>query len=264
MKLDKTLSPQDQVRKLLKTTFDDLQAKAPHYSLRAFARRLGMSSSALSEILNRKRTVTQKQAKRILEKLSFAPDLSTQILNRLENKKTTKLSKNGDTYTPLDMDQYHIVGEWYYYAILSLADTDNFSGDIEWISERLNLNKNTVKAALERLEKMELLSRDEKGNLKATGLKFTTSTDVVNLSLRKHHYQNLELAKKSLDEDPIDERDFSFMSMAVDPERLPEIKDRVREFRRGIVAEFETGRRSEVYKLCIQFFKLSKNIKDRR
>jgi uncharacterized protein (TIGR02147 family) len=245
------------------------QARNPGYSLRAFSRRIGLYSSTVSEILSGRRPVTRKMAARILSGMGTAPDQAQEILQGLGSsrdralaKRQAKLSGTGEPleFVQVDMDQFHAISDWYYFAILSLADTRDFKDDPAWIAERLGIKKQDARVALERLERLRMLARDpETGKLGPTGKQFDTSTDIANISLRKHHYQNLELARRSLDRDPIQERDFSYMNMAVDPAKLPEIKKRVREFRNELCAEFERGARKEVYKMCIQIFPLTKS-----
>lgn len=257
-----SLNSQDKVKALLKSYFDESQSRSPGFSLRAYARKLKISPSTLSEILNDKRRVSRKLAIRICDNLLLDPALVDNVLSSFDDDESdieNKINVNVDeSFSNLNMDQFHLVGEWYYFAILSLADTDDFIGTVEAVSQRLGLSKLISKTALARLERLNLLTRSSVGKYSATGKQFSTTTDIANSSLKKHHYQNLELARTSLDNDEIEERDFSFISMAVDPKDIPIIKKRIKDFRRNLCQEFEKGKRKEVFKMCIQLFKLTK------
>jgi len=258
------MNAQLEIRKLMRQDLLEAQLKNPAYSLRAFARKLDLYSSALSEILNGKRQITLSVAEKILDRMGVAPEERGRILKNFQGTTRKRKSKakndiqtSAKEFVQLNMDQFHVVSDWQYFAVLSLADTDNFKGSPEWVAQRLNIKPQDARIALERLERLGLLKHDKLGNLVASGLQFQTTSDVPNLSLRKHHYQNLDLARKSLDQDEITSRDFSFITMAVDPKKLPEVKERIKKFRRELCEFFESGSHEEVYKLCIQLFPLT-------
>lgn len=264
-KLRAMMDVQLQIRKLMQEDLVNAQSRNPGYSLRAFSRRIGLYSSTVSEILNGRRQITRKMAERILRGLGTAPDQASQLLEALSYK-SSRQSESGSSslssgqtlkYTQIKMDQFHVISDWYYFAILSLADCEVFQGEPEWIADRLGIKAQDARVALERLERLEMLVRDQKGRLCPTGKQFKTSEDIANISLRKRHYQNLELARHSLERDSVEEREFTFITMAVDPRRMTEMKKRIREFRDLFCHEFESGRRKEVFKMCIQLFPLT-------
>lgn len=244
--------------KMMRAEFARLQAKNRSFSLRAFAKRLNLVPSATSEILNGKREASPEMAEKILKGLHADPETMTKILGRLNTQKTVAKKKAaGAAYHQVQMDQYHVIADWYYFAILSLAETEGFDDSPEWISERLNVAKADVVRALERLERLELLAR-RGGRLRPTGKQFETSRDVVSLSLRKSHAQSLEMANASLMNDPVDVRDFGAMTMAIDPDLLPEAKEMIREFRKKLSAFLESGKKTEVYRFSTILFPLTK------
>jgi uncharacterized protein (TIGR02147 family) len=155
------------------------------------------------------------------------------------------------------MDQYHLISDWYSFAILALAETEGFRDSPAWVAKLLKIKIPEAAKALQRLERLDLMTRDKTGHLVTTGEQLATSTDTANLYLRKSHHQNLELARQSLDLDPVERRDFSSMTMAIDPQKLPQAKAMVQDFRRKLCAFLESGKKKEVYKICIQLFPLS-------
>ena len=62
------------------TIFNERKEKNPRYSLRAFARSLGVSSGQLSEILSGKRPLSHKLARRISIALTLTDDESQKLL----------------------------------------------------------------------------------------------------------------------------------------------------------------------------------------
>jgi uncharacterized protein (TIGR02147 family) len=78
------------------------------------------------------------------------------------------------------------------------------------------------------------------------------------MALRKSHQQNLELARRALEEQEVHERDFTSLTLAMDRNRLPEMKQRIRKFLMQINQEFETQNRTDVFKMNIQAFSLTR------
>lgn len=247
------MDAQLEIRRLLQTEFARLKNKNPSYSLRSFARSLGVVPSALSEILSSDRPITKKMGQKILTHLSVAPDTYYELMTAPQLRHTPV----APNYIQLNMDHYYIVTDWYYYAVLSLVEVRGFKEDPQWIARRLNITVRQAKQALTRLERLEMLVRNKKGLLVPSGVQFTTTNDIANLAIRRRHMANLELAKTSLEKDPVDVRDFSEITMAVDIDKMSEAKEMIRKFRRELCHFMETGTKKEVYKLCVQLFPLS-------
>ena len=111
-------------------------------------------------------------------------------------------------------------------------------------------------SAIERLLKLDLL--EEKNNsIVPTGIALKTPTDIENSSLKIHTAQSLDMARESLFRDEVNIRDFSTITMAIDPDSLGDAKKMIREFRKKMMNKLERKNQKEVYKLSIQLFPLS-------
>ena len=74
------------MRKYLQNELLKRCEKNPHYSLRSFAKSLEISPSALSAILNKKRNLTDKTAKRLALKLDFSLSKVRSLLSKKKNQ----------------------------------------------------------------------------------------------------------------------------------------------------------------------------------
>ena len=61
-------------REALRHSLRERKVKNSGYSQRAFARDLGVSSTALSDVLSGKRNFSEENAQKVAERLSFSPD----------------------------------------------------------------------------------------------------------------------------------------------------------------------------------------------
>lgn len=248
----KTTLMQQEIINRLSREYTSARGKNPSYSLRAFSKKIGIQPSALSEILNGKRVVSSKMGKRILDGLGTNPIESKKIITGFQDNNTETAN--------LNLEHFKVISDWYYFAILSLAEIEDFSIEPEWIAKRLNIQRREAKKAVETLLNLGMLEKDElKGNYKATGIQYKTPSDIANISLKTHTFQTLDLARESLISDPIESRDFSTVTMAIDPRNIDEAKRMIQVFRRRLTKRLESGNKKEVYKLAIQLFPLSRN-----
>jgi transcriptional regulator with XRE-family HTH domain len=82
------------LRLLLKFEFEKRKAKNPSYSLRAFARTLGMSDSYLSRFLRQKQLVSNAILLRVAQKLNLEKSTIATLKDDLSEKRRIRRHKN--------------------------------------------------------------------------------------------------------------------------------------------------------------------------
>jgi uncharacterized protein (TIGR02147 family) len=235
------------------------RAKNPRYSLRSFARLLKIPPGRLSELLSGKRAFTEDHLARIADALALDPETRARLATAfVEGNHTLTLSDRFEAKHTLTADEFALIAEWPHYAILSLMHTRDFRPDPAWIARRLGLPPNAVRGYLARLERLGLVRRVA-GGLKRTHAALKTSTDIVAPALRHAHRQSLAQAIEALDEVPLERRDVTSVTMAIDPSRLSEAKRKIAEFSRAMEALLESGPRTEVYNLNIQLVPVTRD-----
>jgi transcriptional regulator with XRE-family HTH domain len=229
-------------------------------SLRAFARYLDVSPATLSQILSGKRPVSQRFSFKVAEKLPLTPEETAQMAPAPQRPEPLNVrgSEKAKRYTEIDLDRLHMVADWYHFAVLSLAEIPGFRADPIWIAERLGISESDAATTLDRVERLGLMKRDRAGRLRMTGESYSTPDETPSFAIRKSHFQSLELAKRSLEIDPIELRDFTAMTVAIDPSRIPEAKRRIRKFRDRLSKFLETGNKRQVYRINLSLFPLSR------
>ncbi|MCB9025377.1 MAG: DUF4423 domain-containing protein, partial [Bdellovibrionaceae bacterium] len=152
------MSTQIGVSRLLQSKFISGKQKNDKFSLRAFAQKLKLSPGTLSQILNGKRKISHKKAREICELLELSPIEREQFLKDFNVKAAPEVKT-----VFLSDDKFQVIAEWYYLAILALSETIDFKFNTDWISSRLNLEKNIVIEAIKKLLELKLLAFDEDG-----------------------------------------------------------------------------------------------------
>lgn len=257
------MDSQQEIVQLLKEELAKSQLKNSAYSLRALAKKLKSSPSTLSEILNGRRPITKGTAEKLLVGLCLPEDQSMRLLSGLPIRYTKKAMQRYNyrkvkEYVEVDMKQFDAIANWYYFGILSLAETTTFKSDPAWIASRFGIKVADAKKAIQTLVALKLLRQTKSGKLSVTGQQFVTSGDISDVSIRRSHFQNLDVLKLSLENDPVKDRDFSHATMTFDPSEMAMAKNLIKEFRRGFTHEIEKTKKKEVYRLSVQFVSLSK------
>lgn len=244
---------QTPLRAALKNELKRRQDRNPAYSLRAFAKNLGVSPAQISQIISGKRTITMKTYKRIAEILHFSPLESAQFLE--EVSQSTGLTKKQDLQ--VSEDQFRLISDWWNIGILTLARIKHAKKDAKWISEELGITIWEAESSLARLERMELIESGEE--LKRSDTVIRIQSEHSSLAIQKAHQQTLHLASEKLHSVPMERRDYTSMTMAINPENLPKATKLIREFQNKLLELLEKGEPSEVFTFSCQLFPLTES-----
>ena len=247
----------------IKENLSHRQRLNPHYSLRAYARDLGIHSSTLSQILKGKRQLPVKNSVEIVKILGLGPKERTLFLESLHKTKTNlddiKIDSDDDRFM-LDESYFKAIAEWEHYAIISLFDIEHFDPTVDEISTRLGITENRTDVVLNNLLTCGLIKHDKDGKLIKAHPKIRTTEDVSSTALKLSHLETLEMGKNKLEEVEVELRDFSSMTIAMDVEKISEVKTIIREFRQKVLALIKDGKKTDVFQLAIQLYPLTKNL----
>jgi transcriptional regulator with XRE-family HTH domain len=247
---DENLEP---IRVAIHREFISRCRKNPSYSLRAFAKFLNIDQSFLSKLLKGQRAVTAELAETLAPKLGI----------RLQEVKL--LVKNGANampgFLPLSDDEFEFISEWKHFAILELAKTDDFDSDPLFIAQRLGIHVEEVRDALSRLERMNFI-RFVSGKIKILSPNHSWSNNKkTSVSRQKLQRDLLEKSLYALDHVPFELRDNGSLTVAINPDRLPEFKEKLKEIRKELADFFQKDGEdsmTEVYQLTMSLFPLTK------
>lgn len=239
------------------------QEKNPGYSMRAFAKQLGVSVSTLSEVLNGKRAFSKGSTFRVADRLFTCTEkrqsflLSALGLQFSPEGLNIDLPHPGKGFDEIDVDQFKVISDWYHLAILSLAKTEKNSSDPSWIASRLGITKRDALAAFSRLIRLGLIAVDQDGFVRCSKPLFVKSK-VPSTAIRKYHRENIEKALETLETTPVELRDYSSITMATCPEKIEQARELIRIFREQLSDLMESGDKNTVYTLAVQLFPVCK------
>lgn len=226
--------------------------KNPKYSLRAFAKALGVDASLLSKILRGSRVPGRKVAETIVQRLDLKPEERIKLFG--STQPTGASAANG--YQQLSLDHFHVIADWYHYAIFELFAVTGFKPEPRWIAARLGISVSEARLALERLERLEIIEKDKTGRYRRVTDHITTVGNAFTASaFRKLQKQILKQALSALEEIPMNHRDQSSLTVAMRADRIDDVKLKIKTFRRELCEFLERDdERDSVYQLSVSFF----------
>lgn len=228
----------------------------PRYSLRAFARQLEIGPSFLSMLLSGKRAMTGRSIDRLAPRLGLSPA----VVQAFKASLGQAFEENTDAdFVRIATDQLHLISDWCHYAILELVCVKRFQPNIPWVAKALGLSIHEAAAAVERLVRLGMLEIKPSGQWRVTSDFSTNIHGTLAISARrKLQRQILEKAMLSLDTVPMEYRDQSSMTMAIDISLLPEAKASLAKFRRSLMRLLQRSKKhDEVYNLSLSLYPLT-------
>jgi transcriptional regulator with XRE-family HTH domain len=245
-------SPDDPFRWVLKR---ELQVRCENnagYSLRAFARDLGISPAALSSILNRKRRLTNSMKLKLALRINL-PSADIQKYCQIE---TNSPSQNL-LFSHINEDLFAIISDWYHMAILELVNIDGFELNAANVSKRLKISVSDANFALERLINANLLFK-ENGKWQSRENTNMPVPEHATEAVKKYLRQSLQKSTDALNHLPRDIRDHSTITVATSADKIDEAKKLITKFRREL-NEFlsDSPKKNQVYQLQVSLFPLT-------
>lgn len=244
----------DDFRLFLKMELAERSRKNPRYSLRAFAKNLGIHHASLSGMLNGKRDISKRYLTQFCDRLGLGPADTKQFL-RVQSASIPHVQ-----HERLEMDKFELSANVIHDAILELTQLPNFVSDNRWIAKVLGKNVNEINDAVERLKRLELMGEDENGNMIDLSPHNTlVGPHSTNAAKKRYQREVLDLASKALEDYEYNERHQSSVTMAVNKKDLDQVQEIIKKFRDDMIGYLQRGEQTpnEVYQLNVSFFPLS-------
>jgi len=234
---------------LLKSELNRRLNDNPSYSLRSFARSLKMDPSTLSKVLNGRRKLGPRAKETLMSKFGVESGGAREYFDQIND------------------EDFNQIPEWYDTAILEQITVTGFKATRSSLAKVFDLELIQIDSALERLKALNLIRISSSGLVKDATSGQTTNIDPPTTTVAKRNLQKqfLKKAIQSIDLDPLDERDMTTITCAIDVEKIGEAKARIKAFRREMADFLTSGRKSNrTYNMTIAFYPVTKNLKNKK
>ncbi len=249
--------------------FTWMKSRNKRMSLRSWAKMMGLRDhSLLVLLLKGKRPVRQQHIDFLLRGLTVSESekrrfkLLVQAANTQDEEERLLLLNSSAPHEQieLELETFRLISHWIHLAILEMTELKGFRPEPDWIAAHLDppTSKTEIVSAWDRLVRLGLV-KEVKGKWKKTNRALTTSGKSSNQAVRAHHRQMIDLAKRSVDTQSIQERILNSCTMTIDSKKISLAQDIILEFRKKMEALVETPGGDSTYQLSVQFFRLSRH-----
>lgn len=260
-------------RSYLKATLAEKIQTNPQFSLRAFALHLGLSHAALSQVFKGTKNLSFERAMDIANRLKLSEQekeyfctlvqyesaksvqMKSELLDRLNRIRPQQQVHH------LSLDKFKIIADWYHLPILNMTYILNFDFSPRAIALRLGITANEAEVAIERLERLGLLTKDETGRYTKTEERLMASSSDMSSALRRYHRQMLEKAIDALETQTTAEKINGSETFAFSADKIARAKEITEDFYNKILAladETDSSGPTDVYHLQVNCFNLTK------
>ena len=261
----------------LKESYLKKKEKNIYYSVSAFARDLGISQSFMSRMLNHERATTVKVAIHVAAVLGVSSKTTDHWISSivLDSPKSAKISKKvrevyekqmraqPKSILSYEVDRFKVMSQWYHLAILYLTYTRTFKSDPQWIARRIGVSPLEAREALARLIELGMLKKEGARYVCIHQL-LVVDSKKSEVATREFHKQMTQKALEVVSNpapEKFEERLFSSVTFAIDKKRLPEFKEKVKNFQKEILGMLESQTYTDVYHLNLQLFPITEEKK---
>jgi len=244
------------------------------YSLRSFARNLGIQPSLLSEVLGGTRRLSPESANLVAQKLELASHerdyfellvqlerAKNQTLKESTLRKIQQLNPDKKDIHDLGVDYFQMIAEWYHFAILRLTEIETFEWSKKNVARALGIHEVEVATALERLERLQLIEKRETQDSRPKKIEdnYLVKSPMPNEALRKYHQQILQKNIEALTAQTPNERFTGTEDVLLSQDQIAEAEKIFEECFTKILnlSKKKTRKQKQVYNVGIHAIKLT-------
>ncbi len=257
--------------------YEYLKVNKRYFSLRSWANKMGLKEATpLSQVLKRKRALPANYVQRISEYLKL-PEKDQEYFmaiveianSKNEEVRSFWINKAHQLYSKANFNQ-KILGEEefaFFYdnltiLLMEIIELQNFKLDPKWIQNQLYfpIEASKIQSVYEDLFSKGYLIKDENGKITKTSKHITSQHDIGSIWVKKFHEIALKNATEAVYKQSEQEREFGSYILPINSEKLPEIKQRIREFTKELIASYDTtnNQADSVYQFNVNFFAQAK------
>jgi uncharacterized protein (TIGR02147 family) len=260
-------------RALLRDLYECSRAEKPFFSYRYIAQKVGFKSAGFfSNILQGRRNMSADTAFRFAALFKFGRRETEyfQTLVQYEQAKQHSqkrfhyeklLAMRSSTVARLAADKYEYFQKWYYVAIRELLNFFPFRGDYVDLARRVrpHIKPSEAKAAVELLERLELIRRRDDGYYELTDKTISSYPQVPLVAVHTFQLAMMDLAKESIDRFPREKRSISTLSMSMSAGTYKAVEEKLAQFRREVqeMVEKDPAEADRIYQFNFQIFPLA-------
>lgn len=219
--------------------------KNKSYSLRAFARDLGINKTSLSACMLDMRQLSRGNFEKLLTTIAMNQETRAYLQSVFDD------AHAGGTFVTLRPEDAGQMNGWIAFALLDSIPIEGSTDKASWFAARLNLDESAVQHYLDFLLREKYIEHDVISARFQRTVK-NLSTPEVYPNDDKYYLESLEQVMDLINFSPATGHNFYSMTLAADSKSRDKIKELAIKFFHDIAALETTNPSSHVYKLNLQ------------
>lgn len=259
-------------RDLLKSYYEQRKKEMPFYSYRMMGDKLGLDSSYLYRVLQKKQHLPAHVIPAAKELLDF-DGRSAEYFDLLvaagvaksADKKAELMAKavalRDVERHSLQQAELKLLENWWIPAVRAYLELNGGIVNIKKIAKDLcpPITEEQAVEAIEILKEVGLVKNVASGRLALTDAHLTVGGQEKSAAVRHFQKQVLFLASEALDSVPVNERNISTLTLSVDQACFDDLGEMLREFRRLVQKRVDESKRPDrVMQLSMAFYPVAK------
>jgi len=232
-------------RAYLKDFYEFRKDSQRGYSYRAFSKSAGFTSpNILKLVIDGERNISPDATQKFIKALSLSGQMADYFAT-LVKMNQAKSDSDKEYYfsilqklTPqakkreLNSESHKYLSHWLYPVIREMTTLKEFREDPYWISRRIygKASINEISQAIQFLTQEGFVEKID-GKLVMKDNMVLSSDEVKSLAIRNYHRQMLDQAKDSLENIPVEEREFGAVTFTIPESAIQELKFKLKQFR---------------------------------
>ena len=258
-------------REILQRELISRQSRRDGYSVRAFARDLGMRQSTLHDVLAGRYGISNSVANQIASKLKFNEEQTKYFCDLVRSQHARSASERKlaavrleKYWTLLPMESLtdgllSLFSKWYYLAILELITIKEGAVNATLLASSLGINENLAQESLKELQTMGAIKLMTNGRWVRIKKFIEATRPTPTKVIRDFHKQILQKSMDAIETQRISERKYLSTVFSISSSQIERARERLEEMHREFYSEFQTEKDPDaVYTISTQFFSMAK------
>jgi uncharacterized protein (TIGR02147 family) len=244
---------------MLRERFRSAARRNPRYSLRSFAKQLGIDHATLSQVLRKKRRLSTRALESIGKRMGLAEETIRAYERTRSKKPIPNRAQENVRRLKFDLDTFQLLSVWHHCAILELIHVQSFKRDSRWIAGALGISTEEVNVALQRLLRLGLLEMSSRDRwIDKSGDAEFQSAALTETARNQVSRDVHDLAIEAIGRIPSSHRVHRQMVVALDSKKLPQFNKLADEFMNELISLVsESESRDDVYQVEISLFPIT-------
>ncbi len=260
-----TLAPQSPSQYLKSAYLNSAKAN-PRFTMRAFAKKLGLSPGGLSQILAAKKKLSFDRAFIISEKLGLsATDRDYFLLlvqkelagvSALAAEIESKLrAQHGYQGTSLALEQFQLISEWYGLAILEMITHFASNWTVFQMAKHLGISHAEAQSAVDRLERLQLIVKKPDATFQRNFDRLLVDSQTPSEAIRNYYSGVLNEAKGSIQTQTPKQKVVGTEVFAFDVDQIEDVRQITENYLHQLNELAQKGKtRDQVYQAFVDVF----------